>query len=48
MFTTYMCLLRTSSSILETVHITVVSHYYDTAEIRKKYHNIQTIEISNF
>ena len=25
---------------------TVVSHYYDTAGIRKKYHNIQTIELS--
>ena len=26
---------------------TVVSHYYDTAGIRKKYHSIQTIEISS-
>ena len=26
---------------------TVVSRYYDTAEIRKKYHNIQTIELSS-
>ena len=26
---------------------TVVSRYYDTAAIRKKYHNIQTIELSS-
>ena len=26
---------------------TVVSRYYDTDGIRKKYHNIQTIEISS-
>ena len=26
---------------------TVVSRYYDTAGIRKKYHNIQTIKISS-
>ena len=29
------------------LHNTVVSCYYDTAGIRKKYHNIQTIEISS-
>ena len=33
----------------EYIHVldsfTVVSHYYDTAGIRKKYHYIQTIEI---
>ena len=33
-------LIRKASSIY-----TVVSRYYDTAGIRKKYHNIQTIEI---
>ena len=26
---------------------TVVSRYYDTAGIRKKYHNIQTVELSS-
>ena len=27
---------------------TVVSRYYDTAGIRKKYHNIETIKLTNF
>ena len=31
-------------SVLPRVY-TVVSRYYDTAGVRKKYHNIQTIEI---
>ena len=29
------------------IRSTVVSRYYDTAGIRKKHHNIQTIEISS-
>ena len=33
--------------ILDKMRYTVVSHYYDTAGIRKKYQYIQTIEISS-
>ena len=43
--------IRISLSIflvnIEILHCTVVSHYYDTAEVTKKYHNIQTIELSS-
>ena len=36
--------LQTYQTYIQT---TVVSHYYDTAGIRKKYHNIQTINLSS-
>ena len=39
-----------SISVYSTIHKlchTVVPHYYDTAGISKKYHYIQTIEISS-
>ena len=35
------------SLLLADHRVTVVFRYYDTAGIRKKYHNIQTIEISS-
>ena len=35
------------SKITSVKHYSMVSHYHDTAGIRKKYHYIQTIEISS-
>ena len=39
--------LSVTSNVRPKKKVTVVSHYYDTAGIRKRYHNIQTIEISS-
>ena len=41
---TALCILSITSRLKSTP---VVSRYYDTAGIRKKYHNIQTIELSS-
>ena len=39
--------IRVALSTVVVVYNAVVSRYYDTAGIRKRYHNIQTIELSS-
>ena len=41
------CTFAVNLTLLYVQGSTVVSRYYDSAGIRKKYHNIQTIEISS-
>ena len=42
-----MLLVFVCAHIIVQTGTTVASHYYDTAGVRKKYHNIQTIELSS-